>query len=164
MTKNRKAMELCELCGAGDAVLTHAIVDVPLGAGGNAEILNVRTPVWECQSCNGRYHHEDAEDVHHDAICDHLGRLRPAAIRALRMRMHMNSHEFHEYTGIGIASIKRWESGSQIQTRAFDNLLRFYKEKEDKRDLSGVVYKVPVFQTIISEDRHIAAKSFKLTV
>ncbi|NVE93851.1 hypothetical protein [Altererythrobacter lutimaris] len=163
MTENNMLRhETCELCGEGDARLIEVMSDVPIGSGASAELLSVRTPVWKCDTCAGQYLHEDADMIQHDAVCDHLDRLRPSAIRSLRLLFGMNPETFSAYTGIGIASIKRWESGAQIQTKAFDNLLRFYKKEAEKNTVHQIDYSKPKFRTHIPEDRIAASKSFKL--
>ena len=41
----------------------------------------------------------------------------------LRKNLTMSVIEFSEFTGIGTASLTRWENGAVIQSKAMDNLL-----------------------------------------
>ena len=50
--------------------------------------------------------------------------LSPEEIKALRERLGKTQQEFAELTGIGEATISRWERGRLLQNRANDNFLR----------------------------------------
>ena len=49
--------------------------------------------------------------------------MTPAEIRAIRAELGKTRREFAELTGIGEASLARWESGRLIQNVAYDTLL-----------------------------------------
>lgn len=153
--------EPCELCEVGVAQLAHGKITFHYGAGEEAVELTVNGPVWECETCGGRYTGEGAEEMMHDAVCDHLGRLRPSQIRKIRSALGMSQRVFGEHSEIGVASIKRWEAGTQIQSKVYDGLLRFYlsdienQKKKAKRS-------TPIFRTKLEKDRHAAADAFKL--
>ena len=51
-------------------------------------------------------------------------RLCGGQINALRERLGRNQAEFAELTGIGVATLSRWERGRLLQTRALDRYLR----------------------------------------
>jgi transcriptional regulator with XRE-family HTH domain len=52
--------------------------------------------------------------------------LTPAAIRENRLRLNLTQRELAEQLDIAEATLSRWETGAQIQQRAFDRLLRAY--------------------------------------
>jgi putative zinc finger/helix-turn-helix YgiT family protein len=94
------------------------------GAGDQAVELSVRVPVWTCEVCGDQYTDSVAEEIRHAAVCRHLGRLTPDKIIRLRKTYELSQSEFADLTGIGIASIKRWEAGNQIQSESFDKFMR----------------------------------------
>lgn len=92
---------------------------------GRREIpLVALVPVIECMACGEIYTDQGAEEAQHDAVCRHLGRLTPDEIRMLRGRLGVTQAKLASLTGIGIASIKRWEAGSLIQNASLDARLR----------------------------------------
>jgi transcriptional regulator with XRE-family HTH domain len=60
-----------------------------------------------------------------DAYRHHHGLLTSSEIKSLRTGLGWSQVELATRTGIGIASIKRWELG-KIQDEAMDKLLRLY--------------------------------------
>ncbi|QNA85285.1 helix-turn-helix domain-containing protein [Sphingomonas sp. So64.6b] len=153
--------EPCRLCDDSVAAAGNRVEHFVYGDGDDAVMLRAMIPIWSCIACGGSYYGEDAEKAMHNAVCDHLGRLRPGEIKAIRLRRGLNQIEFGDETGIGSASIKRWESGSQIQTKAFDNLLRYFAK--GPLPLTANNFGEPVFQTNV-EERRDAADHFSLTV
>jgi len=114
------------------------------------EVENV--PVEVCGHCGEPFSGPAAAAVRHDAICKTLGLLTPADIRALRERFAMTQEQFAVSTGIGVATISRWERGRWVQTRAHDRLLRTLDEN---RVLREVVEAVPAAKQIL-HDRRVA--------
>lgn len=113
----------CIICGEGAAVLETR--EQRFAYGENQPVyLTAMVPVWNCHSCGEIYTADGAEEAQHDAVCDYLGRLRPSAIRTLRDQHHLSQDELAELTGIGTASIKRWETGALVQNEAMDRYLR----------------------------------------
>ena len=114
----------CPLCG-DDRITTHIHHHTfNYGSGESAVGLTVDLPVRRCASCDCEYLDEVAEDLKHEAICQHFGVLSPGEIRRVREHHHMTRARFAEVTGIGEASLNRWENGLTIQTYAYDKFLR----------------------------------------
>ena len=86
--------------------------------------LTADVPVRRCDACDFDYLDDEAERLKHAAICRHLGVLSPEEIRRIRTRLDMTRTEFARITGIGEASLNRWENGLNIQTHAYDRCLR----------------------------------------
>ena len=65
----------------------------------------------------------------HEAVCEELGLLTPKEITFIRKNLyHMSSmKEFAKLTGLGSASLQRWESGSSMQNPANDKYLRLLR-------------------------------------
>ena len=114
----------CPLC-SGDKVTTvmhhHTFT---YGSEESAIKLTVDLPVRRCGPCEFEYLDEVAEDLKHEAICQHFGVLSPGEIRRVREHHRMTRARFAEVTGIGEASLNRWENGLTIQTHAYDRYLR----------------------------------------
>ena len=77
-----------------------------------------------CAPCGYDYLDEVAEDLQQEAVCKHFGVLAPQEIRHIREDHGMTRTKFAEVTGIGEASLNRWENGLNIQTHAYDRYLR----------------------------------------
>jgi HTH-type transcriptional regulator/antitoxin MqsA len=81
-------------------------------------------PVLVCPACGEVLYGPEAAVVRHQAICRALGLLSPAEIKALRERLGPDQEDFARLTGIGVATLSRWERGRLLQTRALDRYLR----------------------------------------
>ncbi len=98
--------------------------------------LRADVPVISCSSCGEQYTDDRAADIRHEAICRFLGRLTPSELRAIRESYGHSQAQWAELTGIGLASIKRWESGALIQGQAFDRFLRMISNAQGYELLS----------------------------
>src|SRR5947209_8156694 len=81
-------------------------------------------PVLACPACGETLYGPEAAAVRHQAICRALRLLSPAEIKALRERLGPDQENFSRLTGIGVATLSRWERGRLLQTRALDRYLR----------------------------------------
>jgi HTH-type transcriptional regulator / antitoxin MqsA len=81
-------------------------------------------PVEVCPNCGERYFGPAAVRVQHAAVCRALGLLTPEEIQAIRERFGPTQTEFARLTGIGEATISRWERGRMLPNRAMDHYLR----------------------------------------
>lgn len=115
---------MCAQCGAQSARLSYEDEKFPYGVGESQVILAARVPVIRCEACGAQYTDSAAEDIRHAEVCRHLGRLAPDAVRAIRERYGLSQQEWATQTGLGIASVKRWETGNLIQNEATDRYLR----------------------------------------
>ena len=114
----------CGCCDTGRMVRDLESVTFTHGVGSEAVELSVQVPVWSCDACGFGYEDEGADVIRHEAVCRHMGRLTPAEIKGLRKCRGMTQVEVAALTGHGIASIKRWEGGNQIQSASADLALR----------------------------------------
>lgn len=124
VTGSARSNVTCPSCGQPQAcsfVATQRFIY----AGADGEVtLSAEIPIIECQACNEAFTGKGAEEIKHAAVCRHLGRLTPAEIRGLRNRLGLTQAGLAERTGIGVASIKRWELGNLIQSASLDAALR----------------------------------------
>ena len=81
-------------------------------------------PFHRCPVCGERLSGIEAAQVTHRAVCKALGLLTPEEILAIRERLGMTQAQFSRLTGIGEATISRWERGRLLQNRANDRYLR----------------------------------------
>jgi putative zinc finger/helix-turn-helix YgiT family protein len=121
----------CESCNSHAVRMSFENQTFSFGVGDQAVELSVRVPVWTCEACGDQYTDSVAEEIRHAAVCKHLGRLAPAEIVRLRKIYDLTQSEFAILTGIGVASIKRWEAGNQIQNESFDKFLRLLYDKKN---------------------------------
>ena len=108
------------------------------GLGAAAVELTVDLPIHVCPACGLEYLDDEAETLKHEAVCAHLGVLSPNEIREIR-RMHgMSRAAFSKATGLGEATLNRWENGILIQSAANDRYLRLLKDANNMRLLKRV--------------------------
>lgn len=105
------------------------------GLGAAAVELTVDLPIHVCPSCGLEFFDDEAETLKHEAVCAHLGVLSPNEIRGIR-RMHgMSRAAFSKITGLGEATLNRWENGILIQSAANDRYLRLLAAPSNLRTL-----------------------------
>lgn len=95
------------------------------GSGDSAVTLRVENlPVRRCAACDLEFIDHEGARLRHEAVCRHLGVLTPADVREVRERYGMTRAAFAEATGLGEATLGRWETGAVVQNRANDLYLR----------------------------------------
>ena len=123
MEEGQKNLE-CPQCGTGGVRTSQHRHTFTYGSEESAFELTVEVPVRRCTSCDFEYLDEEAEQLKHDAVCRHFGVLSPGEIRRIRERHQMTRVRFAEVTGLGEASLNRWENGLTIQTQGNDRYIR----------------------------------------
>ena len=113
----------CPQCGGAVETAEHQHT-FAYGAGDSATQITVVLPVRQCAECELEYLDHEGERIKHEALCRHLGVLTPDEIRHQRERHGLTRAEFAKLTGLGEASLNRWENGIVIQTVANDRYLR----------------------------------------
>lgn len=94
------------------------------GAPGKQIEISAYIPVHQCADCLAEFADEKASIIRHEAVCKHLNLLSPSEIKLARQKAALTQEALAELSGVGKASITRWENGQNLQTRANDNLLR----------------------------------------
>src|SRR4029079_19106671 len=95
----------------------------------DGRLHSFRIPALEipvCQSCGERIFTEHVDEQVDDALRAHLHLLIPAEIRTALKRVGLSQKVAAEQLGIAEATLSRWLTGTQIQSRAMDNLLRVF--------------------------------------
>lgn len=158
----------CFSCGATGLIRRIEHQQFTYGDGPEKVVLTAEVPVWSCVACEEEFTGEEAETARHFAVCEHLGVLTPYEIKQIREVNTLTQEEFASLSDIGIASIKRWESGASIQSRSFDKFLRLLRFPENVRRLrqdkntNVVEIGEPKFQTEITENARKQAQIFEL--
>ena len=128
---------MCETPGLRTELVRNPFI---CGVGEDAAELAVDIPVHTCSRCQRSYAGKAAGIIEHEAVCRHLGLLTPSEIKHIRTsRDNMSRAAFAELTGLGEATIARWERGDVIQNRSNDRFLRMLQRDEGWRLLLQVV-------------------------
>ena len=114
----------------------HAFI---YGVGASAVKLSATLPVRVCNSCGFEFLDHEAETLQHEAVCAHLGVLTPKEIRGIRKMHGMSRAEFSKVTGLGEATLNRWENAILIQNTANDRYLRLANIRRLERRGSSTV-------------------------
>ena len=109
------------------------------GSGDAAPVLQVDLPVRRCEPCDYEFLDYEGERLRHEAVCRHLGLLCPAEISDLRKRLARTRAEFAEVTGLGEATLNRWENGAVVQNVANDRYLRLLALPGVMQSLRGLI-------------------------
>lgn len=119
----RDLMQHCDICEANSVMVHHREESFVYGSGHEQVVLSAVVPVYECGECGEMHTGQEAEELRHEAVCKHLGRLTPREIKMIRESYGLTQEKFANVSGFGVASIKRWELGNQIQGVSANNLL-----------------------------------------
>ena len=111
------------------------------GIGADAAELTVTLPVHVCPSCGFECLDDEGETLKHEAVCAHLGVLTPDEIRGIRKMYGMSRADFAKITGLGEATLNRWENALLIQNTANDRYLRLLRDAKNLRLLERLTAK-----------------------
>lgn len=130
--------DTCPQCGESAVTTYWHRHTFRYGLGESAVDLTVELPVRRCRSCEFEFLDYEAERLEHEAVCKHLGVLSPAEIERIRKSYGMSRAAFAEVTGLGEATLNRWENGIKVQTLANDRYLQLLARPENMRRLKSV--------------------------
>lgn len=125
----------CPLCGSEEVRTTEYRETFPHGTGASMVEIVVDVPIRYCKACDFYFQDLAAERLKQEALCRHLGVLTPDEVRSIRTGYRMSRSEFAKVTGIGEASLNRWENGANVQTVANDKYLRLIADPGTMRML-----------------------------
>lgn len=121
----------CPKCSSPDVTTTNSEERFEYGVGNEAIELTAVVPLRVCRSCGFNFLDFHAEEAQHNAICDHLGILKPEEILAIRQKYGLSRSDFAQITKIGEATLGRWERGANLQNFANDHYLRLLSLPEN---------------------------------
>lgn len=148
----------CAICGEATVEKKVLTQQFAYANGSRDVLLTADIPVEFCSSCGETLVGEEGEIARHEAVCRYLGRLTPLEVKSIRRSLSMTQKEFASRLDIGVASLKRWEIGSNIQSKTHDMKIR----KFSKNDGAYTKRFTPVFRTPIKEYMMSAAERFEL--
>ena len=129
----------CPMCGDEGITSTWSPHEFDYGPEEASVSLQVQVPVRHCGACAFEYLDGEAERIKHGAVCTHLGVLKPDEIRRVREDQGMTRAAFAQLTGLGEASLNRWENGVSIQSHANDRYLRLLSQPGIMMKLQNIV-------------------------
>jgi putative zinc finger/helix-turn-helix YgiT family protein len=107
------------------------------GRGYTVELPEFRVP--RCKNCGAMVFDDPANDQITDALRRQVGLLSPDRIRSNRESLGLTQRDFANLLGVGESTVSRWETGSQIQQRSLDRLMRlFFAFPEVREALIGL--------------------------
>lgn len=121
---------VCPSCGSHQVSTRMQSDAFEYGGEGKRVQLRAVVPLHCCSSCELEFTDHRAEELRHDAVCEHLNVLAPQAICAIRKRHGLSRAQFADVTRLGTATLARWESGEVIQNAALDIYLRLIARDE----------------------------------
>lgn len=156
----------CPSCDGENVSLAWETETFHYGAGRDAVALTAKVPVFSCADCGLEFTDSLAEEIRHEVVCLHLGVLTPAEIKSIRSHLSLSQAQFAELTDIGVASLKRWETGDVIQNKSMDKYLRLIRRFDSVRGLQsalkGVEVSTPIFRTTFSSAQTNRSETFRL--
>lgn len=114
----------CPDCDSFHVHLSYEKQTFDYGSGADAVKLSANMPIYRCEICQYAFVGPQGADIEHETICKHLGVLTPSDLKTFRIKLGLSQAGLASLSGIGVASIARWESGHLIQNRSYDNLIR----------------------------------------
>lgn len=160
MTKKTEK-DTCAVCGAS-AVERRTMTQQFAYADGSRDVLLIADiPVEHCQVCGEILFGAEGEKAQHEAVCRYLGRLSPTEIKSIRKGLGLSQRAFADRFEIGLASLKRWETGAVIQNQSMDSILRRAADGADRPPANNRPF-TPVFRTEIKAYMIAESKLFRL--
>lgn len=123
VTELPKELRTCLECDSSRIEIIDRDVEFDYGGREKPFHVKAKLPFVVCRDCGAEFLAGDDPEMKHDAACRQLGVMTPAEIVALRKKIDLTQRELAELTGIGEASISRWERGLLIQNESHDQLL-----------------------------------------
>jgi putative zinc finger/helix-turn-helix YgiT family protein len=126
----------CRHCGKTEVSMGCVRYDAEIRHDGRLyrfTIPQLRLPV--CRACGEKVFTDKVDDQISDALRVHLHLLTPEEMRAGIERLSLTQKEAAEWLGIAEATLSRWLTNTQIQSRALDNLLRVFFAVPEARAL-----------------------------
>lgn len=125
----------CRKCGKLEVVMDTQRYDAEVRHDGRVCAFTIpKLSIPVCQACGAKVFTEKVDDQINAGLRAHLRLLTPEEIRAGLDRIGMTQKEAAERLGIAEATVSRWLTETQIQSRALDNLLRVYFAFPEVRD------------------------------
>jgi len=175
--QSREGDATCPECGSSKLTSRQEEYRFQYGKGAEAVELSAVVEVEKCGDCGFSCMGPAAERACHEAICEHLGVMKPSQIKGLRDYHGLTQADFSKITGLGEATLSRWERGIVIQNKAYDNYLyilglegnlhsiRERRESPKPMELISKNVKKPRFRELDVDEKVLQKQdSFKLRI
>ena len=139
-TKIDDAKYPCPQCGEREISTSIQQDKFVYGSGESAVELSVDLPVRHCSACDFQFVDSEGEEIQQAAVCQHLGVLPPQAIEDIRKKHGLSRAAFAGITGLGEASLSRWEKGINIQNPGNDRYIRLLEHPEVMEKLRDIAH------------------------
>ncbi len=130
----------CPQCGECEISTSIQQDKFVYGSGDSAVELSVDLPVRHCSACDFQFVDSEGEEIQQAAVCQHLGVLPPQDIVDIRKKHGFSRAAFAEITGLGEASLSRWEKGINIQNPGNDRYIRLLEHPEVMERLRDIAH------------------------
>ncbi len=84
----------------------------------------------QCRACGEILFDDDVDEQVNEALREKIGLLSPEVILRQAKRLGLSQRKLATELGIAEETLSRWINGVQIQSKAMNNLLRMYFEKQ----------------------------------
>lgn len=130
----------CPECGKEEVYATTIPYDAEVKHDGRLHKFHiVALQVNKCVACGEILFDNVTDDQISQALRDHLGLLSPQQIREALRTLGLKQKGLGDRIGVAPETISRWISGTHIQSRAMDTLMRLFFAFENVRSaLSSV--------------------------
>lgn len=129
----------CPRCAKKEVALGQVPYDAEIRHDGRLykfAVPNLEIPV--CRACGEKVFSVQVDEQLNAALRLHLRLLAPEEMRAALERIGMTQRDAADRLGVAEATLSRWLTGAQIQSRAMDNLLRvFFEFPQVRKALRG---------------------------
>ena len=117
----------CRCCGENQVVPATIEYTAEVRHDGRLHTFAIpRLEIPICQACGEKVFTEDVDRQVNDALRSHLKLLTPAKIRGALDRLDLSQKEVAHRLGIAEATISRWLTEAQIQSKSMDRFLRVF--------------------------------------
>ncbi len=117
----------CSECGKEEVYPAAIAYDAEVKHDGRLHAFHIPAlQVDKCRACGEVLFSNATDDQISQALREHLGLLSPRQIRDALEMLGMKQKELGRRLGIAPETISRWLSGTHIQSRAMDNLMRLF--------------------------------------
>ena len=115
---------ICPECGEGKLLSFTQDEEFDFDFGDKIVKVHAKdVPIKKCDRCGEEMSGPAAANVRHEAICRAAGLLAPSDIKALRDKFGWSQPHLADLTGLGIATVSRWERGRLLQNRSNNKVL-----------------------------------------
>ena len=117
----------CPECGRAELQPANIAYDAEVKHDGRLYAFHIpQLQVNKCGACGEVLFGNVADDQISQALREHLVLLSPEQIRDALSALDLKQKDLAERIGVAAETISRWMSGTQIQSRAMDNLMRLF--------------------------------------